>query len=407
MAAMDSEALGAADLAELAEVTEAEIGRMVDLGVLVPREGPAPFRATDIQKVRLAMACERAGLPMDTIAEVIRAGRLSFAFMEAAPYQRWALPSTRTFRQVSQDIGISLEDLREILEAMGFAWTSADEPIREDELEVVPLIRLAFSSRLLDQAWLSRVGRVYAEGMRLAAQVENEAYVARFEEPVLASGLGQRGAMELASEIAGEFLPLVDRALMAVYRRQQELIWTEHQVLNIEAALEEAGAIVRPERVPAMCFLDLAGYTRLTEERGDRAAAALADTLAVLVDRLARGQGGRPVKWLGDGVMLHFREPAGAVESALTMVRRVPQAGLPQAHVGVAAGPVVVQGGDYFGRTVNLASRVAARAQAGQVLVTGAVAEAPAPDGVVFSDLGALRLKGFSAPVRVLEARRA
>jgi adenylate cyclase len=405
MAAMDSEALGAADLAGLAEVTEAEIGRMVDLGVLVPREGPAPFRATDIQKVRLAMACERAGLPMDTIAEVIRAGRLSFAFMEAAPYQRWALPSTRTFRQVSQDTGIPLETLREVLEAMGFAWTSVDEPVREDELEVVPLIRLAFSSGLLDQAWLSRVGRAYAEGMRLAAHVENEAYAARFEEPVLASGLGQRQAMERASEIAGEFLPLVDRALMAVYRRQQELIWTEHQVLNIEAALEEAGAIVRPERVPAMCFLDLAGYTRLTEERGDQAAAALADTLAVLVDRLARGQGGTPVKWLGDGVMLHFREPAGAVESALTMVSRVPQAGLPQAHVGVAAGPVVVQGGDYFGRTVNLASRVAARAQAGQVLVTGAVAEAPAPDGVVFSDLGALRLKGFSAPVRVMEAR--
>src|SRR5512132_1296901 len=407
MAAMDAEALGAADLAGLAEVTEAEIGRMVDLGVLVPREGPAPFRATDTQKVRLATACERAGLPMDTIAEVIRAGRLSFAFMEAAPYQRWALPSTRSFRQVSQDTGIPLETLREVLEAMGFAWTAADDPVREDELEVVPLIRLAFSSGLLDQAWLSRVGRVYAEGMRLAAHVENEAYAARFEEPVLASGLGQRQAMERASEIAGEFLPLVDRALMAVYRRQQELIWTEHQVLNIEAALEEAGAIVRPERVPAMCFLDLAGFTRLTEERGDQAAAELADTLAVLVERLARGQGGTPVKWLGDGVMLHYRQPAGAVESALAMVRRVPEAGLPQAPVGVAAGPVVVQGGDYFGRTVNLAARVAARAQAGQVLVTAAVAQASAPDGVTYRDLGELRLKGFTAPVQVLEARPA
>jgi len=402
---MDSEALGAADLAGLAEVTEAEIGRMVDLGVLVPREGPAPFRATDTQKVRLAIACERAGLPMDAIAEVIRAGRLSFAFMEATPYHRFALPSTRTFRQVSRDTGIPLETLRGTLESMGFTWTSADEPIREDELEVLPLIRLAISSGLLDQAWVTRVGRAYAEGMRLAAKVENEAYGARFEEPVLASGLGQRQAMERASEIAGEFIPLADRALMAVYRRQQELIWTEHQVENIEAALEEAGAIPRPERVPAMCFLDLAGYTRLTEERGDQAAAELATTLAVLVERLARGQGGTPVKWLGDGVMLHFREPAGAVVSALDMVRRVPEAGLPQAHVGVAAGPVVVQGGDYFGRTVNLASRLAARAQAGQVLVTGAVAEAPAPDGVVFSDLGALRLKGFSAPVRVLEAR--
>ena len=357
---MDSEALGPADLAGLAEVTEAEIGRMVDLGVLVPSDGPAPFRTTDMQKVRLATACERAGLPMDAIAALIRSGRLSFAFLGAAPYHRFAVPSSVTYRQVSRDTGVPLETLRETLESMGFAWTSPDEAMREDELEVVPLIRLAAATEIVDQVWITRVGRAYAEGMRLAAQVENEAYRARFEEPVLASGLGQRQAMERASEIAGEFVPLVDRALMAVYRRQQELIWTEHQVENIEAALEEAGAIVRPERVPAMCFLDLAGYTRLTEERGDQAAAELAATLAVLVEHLARGQRGTPVKWLGDGVMLHYREPAGAVESALGMVRRVPEAGLPQAHVGVAAGPVVVQGGDYFGRTVNLGAWIAA-----------------------------------------------
>jgi adenylate cyclase len=407
MAAMEAEALGAAELAGLAEVTEAEIGRMVDLGVLLPREGPAPFRASDVAKVRLALACERAGLPMDAIAALIRAGRLSFAFMGAAPYHRFAMPSTRSLRQVSRDSGITLEALREILESMGFTWTSADDPVREDELEVLPLIQLAISSGLLDPAWIRRVGRAYAEGMRLAANVENEAYTARFEEPVLASGLGQRQAMEQASEIAGDFIPLADRALMAVYRRQQELIWTEHQVENIEAALEEAGAIPRPDRVPAMCFLDLTGYTLLTEERGDQAAAELAATLAVLVERLARDQGGTPVKWLGDGVMLHFREPAGAVASALTMVRRVPEAGLPPAHVGVAAGPVVVQGGDYFGRTVNLAARVAAHARGGQVLVTAAVAEAPAPDGVTYTDLGKLQLKGFTAPVRVLEARPA
>jgi adenylate cyclase len=407
MAAMEAEALGAAELAGLAEVTEAEIGRMVDLGVLLPREGPAPFRASDVAKVRLALACERAGLPMDASAALIRAGRLSFAFMGAAPYHRFAMPSTRSLRQVSRDSGITLEALREILESMGFTWTSADDPVREDELEVLPLIQLAISSGLLDPAWIRRVGRAYAEGMRLAANVENEAYTARFEEPVLASGLGQRQAMEQASEIAGDFIPLADRALMAVYRRQQELIWTEHQVENIEAALEEAGAIPRPDRVPAMCFLDLTGYTLLTEERGDQAAAELAATLAVLVERLARDQGGTPVKWLGDGVMLHFREPAGAVASALTMVRRVPEAGLPPAHVGVAAGPVVVQGGDYFGRTVNLAARVAAHARGGQVLVTAAVAEAPAPDGVTYTDLGKLQLKGFTAPVRVLEARPA
>jgi hypothetical protein len=93
MAAMEAQALGRGELAELAEVTEAEIGRMVDLGVLVPSDGPAPFRTTDMQKVRLATACERAGLPMDAIAALIRSGRLSFAFLGAAPYHRFAVPS--------------------------------------------------------------------------------------------------------------------------------------------------------------------------------------------------------------------------------------------------------------------------------------------------------------------------
>jgi adenylate cyclase len=410
MAAMEAEGdnpLTAAGLAGLAGVPEAEIGRMIDAGVLVPRDGPAPFLARDVHRLRLAVACERAGLPLDGIAAAIRAGRLSFAFLDAAPYQRWAVPSARTYRQVAADTGVPLELLRRSLEAMGFAWTSAEEPIREDELETVPLVQLAFASGLLDQAWMTRVGRAYAEGLRLAARVENEAYRARFEGPVLDAGLGQRRAMELASELAGQFLPLVDRTIMGIFRRQQELVWTEHQVLNIEAALEEAGAIARPERVPAMCFLDLAGYTRLTEEQGDQAAAELAGSLAVLVERSSRAHGGTPVKWLGDGVMLHFRDPPGAVEAALAMVGEVPQAGLPPAHVGVAAGPVVVQGGDYFGRTVNLASRVAGRAHAGQVLVTAGVAEAPAPDGVSYADLGDLQLKGFSAPVHVLEARRA
>jgi len=403
---MDPAPLDAADLAELAGVSEAEIGRMVDLGVLVAREGTAPFLTIDLGKVRLALACERAGLPMDGIAAAIRAGRLSFAFLEASPYHRWAVPSDRTYRQVSQETGVPLDVLRETLESMGFAWTSPDEPMREDELEVVPVLQMGISTGILDKRWMARVGRAYAEGLRLAAMVETEIFQARFEGPALDAGLGQRQVMELAAELAAPFIPLVDRALMGIYRRQQELVWTDHQVLNIEAALEQAGAVARPDRVPAMCFVDLAGYTRLTEEQGDQAAAELASTLAVLVERSSRAAGGTPVKWLGDGVMLHFRRPAGAVEASLAMVGELPSAGLPPAHVGVAAGPVVVQGGDYFGRTVNLASRIAARAQAGQVLVTEAVAAAVPGDGVAFSDLGELRLKGFSAPVRLLEARR-
>jgi adenylate cyclase len=88
------------------------------------------------------------------------------------------------------------------------------------------------------------------------------------------------------------------------------------------------------------------------------------------------------------------------------MVAQVPLAGLPPAHVGVAAGPVVVQGGDYYGRTVNLAARIAARAGAGQVLVGEQVVATAPPQGVNFVQLGQVQLKGISHPVRVLEARR-
>src|SRR6266545_6728596 len=344
---------------------------------------------------------------MDGIASAIRAGRLSFAFLEAAPYRRWAVRSGRTYRQVSQETGVPLDLLGGALESMGFARMGPDEPIREDELEIVPLLQLGLATGILDQVWSTRFGRGYAEGMRLVAGVEKDVWQARFIAPLLASGADQQTAMEQAAQLAIEFLPLVDPALLAIFRRQQELAWTEDLVERIEDELERAGVLGRPGRVPAMCFLDLVGYTQVTEERGDQAAAGLAEALALLVGRSAREHGGVPVKWLGDGVMVYFREPAGAVRAALELVEQLPAAGLPPAHVGVAAGPVVVQGGDYFGRTVNLAARIAAYASASRVLVNERVAESASPEGVAFVSGEEVRLEGFARPVRLLEARRA
>jgi len=399
--------LSASALADLAGVGPAEVERLVELGILVARDGPDPFGEGDVPKVRLAVACERAGLPMAGVVSAVRAGRLSFAFLEASPFRRWAVRSGRTYRQVSQHTGIPLDTLGAVLESMGFARAGPDEPMREDELEILPLLRHGLASGILDPAWLSRLGRAHVEGLRLIATAWGDAYQARFEGPVRAAGGDQRAAMEVAARLSIDFLPLGDPALLAIYHRQEELVWTEGLVERIEDELEATGLLGRPGRVPAMSFLDLAGYTRLTEERGDRAAAALAERLAVLVDRSSREHGGVPVKWLGDGVMVHSREPAGAVLSALELVEQLPEAGLPPAHVGVAAGPVVVQGGDYFGRTVNLAARIAAHAGAGQVLVSQSVADSAPPQGVRFVASREQRLKGFARPVRLLEARRA
>jgi class 3 adenylate cyclase len=115
------------------------------------------------------------------------------------------------------------------------------------------------------------------------------------------------------------------------------------------------------------------------------------------------------VKWLGDGVMVAFREPAGALRCSLRLVREIPEAGLPSAHVGLAAGRVVAYGGDYFGRTVNMAARLSGRATAGQVLVNDGLVEAlnDGGGGFRFAELGAMELKGFAEPIRVFEATAA
>ncbi len=164
--------------------------------------------------------------------------------------------------------------------------------------------------------------------------------------------------------------------------------------------------LTAPARPPAICFLDITGYTRLTNERGDDAAADLAQGLSTLVQRSAIDHGGRPVKWLGDGVMVYFRDVGPGVLAALEMVEGVAAAGLPPAHVGLHAGPVLFQEGDYFGQTVNLASRIAEYARPGEVLVTREVVDAAPDGGVSYRDIGPVELKGISGPVHLLAAHR-
>jgi hypothetical protein len=88
--------LSAQALADLAGMTEAEVVRLVELGILVARDGAEPFLEVDVPKVRLAVACEQAGLPMERITAAISAGRLSFAFPEGVTLQQWAVRSGRT-----------------------------------------------------------------------------------------------------------------------------------------------------------------------------------------------------------------------------------------------------------------------------------------------------------------------
>ena len=399
-------ALSRAGLAAQAGVDENEIDRLAEAGVLVPHEDDLPFRTIDVLKVRVARACEEGGLPMEAMAAAIKEGRLSFALFESWPFEATSARLTQTHQELAAQVGLTFDALHAIVAAFGFPPPEPDEVVVEAVRPIAELMGKTMELGAIDVAKAVRIGSVYAEVFHRVAAAETEVYHDGFEMPLLRAGLDERRSMEMAAEMGVGLMPLLDEVVMAAYRRQQELVWTEHQIEHIEQALESVGISLPPGPPPAMSFVDLSGYTRLTEERGDREAAALAARLSDIVQQSPRRHGGQAVKWVGDGVMIRFRDPAGAVLSALDIVRDAPVAGLPPAHVGVAAGPVIRQGGDYFGRTVNLASRISDRAAAGQVLVNAPVAETASIPDVQFESMGSIELEGMSRPVVLFQARR-
>jgi adenylate cyclase len=291
-----------------------------------------------------------------------------------------------------------------IREAIGSAPPSPDDLVRADEMDVMPILELQVSAGFRPKA-IEHLLRVYGDNTRRIAEAEGGWWKSEVVEPAMAAGLGPEGIAN--AEFAARSTPLAERALLGLYHAQQARAWTANLIESFEVLMAQAGIHSRLERPPAICFLDVTGYTRLTQERGDEAAADLAATLARLVQRGSVRFGGKPIKWLGDGVMFYFRDSGPGVRSALEMVAELAATGLPPAHVGLHTGPVLFQQGDYFGQTVNLTARIAEYARPGEVLVSQAVAEVSEQDGVTFSDIGPVELKGVSGPVNLLRAQLA
>ena len=391
------------DAAERAGVEPYYLVRLVDLAILAPEE-PDRFSPGDVRRVLMAKSLEDAGIPLDGVAAAIQRGALSLAFMDAASYERFAALAPETFRQVSDRTGIPLELLTVIREAIGMAEPSPDDRVREDEMAIVPFIELQVSEGFRPAA-IERLLRVQGDCTRRIAEQEAAWWYSEVIERAAAAGKGPEeiGNVDLADRSA----PLSEQAVLAMYHAQQARAWTANIVEGFEVLLAKAGIHSRLERLPAICFLDISGYTRLTQERGDDAAADLSTTVARLVERSCVKHGGKPIKWLGDGVMFYFGDPGPGVRAALEMVDGLAAAGLPPAHVGLHTGPVLFQEGDYFGQTVNLSARIADYARQGEVLVSQAVADASQVKGIAFGDIGPVELKGVSGTVHLLRAHLA
>ena len=392
------------DVARKAGVDPAYVDRLVELGILTPGTGDA-FSTGDVRRARWVRSWEDAGVPLEGMAAAVREGVLSFSYLDSSAFDRFAGVSDTTFQQLSEATGIPFDLLRVVREAVGFAEPRPEDHVRVDELSVVPSIELQLKMGFrpaIIEGWL----RVCADGLRRIAETETDWWRTEVELPLLEGGMTEPEMLDAQAQSGSEMTPMLERALIGIYRVQQEHAWSKSAVEDVEVALERAGLHTRVHRPPAVSFLDISGYTRLTEERGDEAAAELAATLAGLVRRSSQGHGGQAVKWLGDGVMFFFPDPGQSVLAALDMVAGVAAHALPPARVGIQAGPVVFQEGDYFGRTVNAAARIAEYARPGEVLVTQDVVDAADGKSITFTEIGAVELKGISGALRLHTAHR-
>jgi adenylate cyclase len=391
-----AEPLTEAELADVAATTPAEIRRLAALGILASENDR--FSLKDVVRIRLVEALASSGISVETLATALREGVVALDFVDDLFSVSAAVVPGQTMASFAASAGLPWDALVASQVRLGLPAPRADDPVRVDDAEALPGNAVFLQSGIEDAA-IVRFSRVMGENVRRLAEAQVRFYVDAVLQPQIDAGVPVWEVFARSAQLNSVLAPAYEGILMWLYRRHQEAATLQVIVERLEASLDEAGLIRRGgDRVPAMMFVDLTGFTRLTEERGDEAAATLATDLAELVQEVAERNRGRPVKFLGDGVMFHVAERADAVRCALHLIEGAPRVGLPAAHAGVAAGPVVFRDGDYYGRTVNLAARVSAAAGESEVLVTDAVVEAGGADDLDFSPLGPVTLKNVDRP---------
>ncbi len=388
------------DVAERSGVSLELVQAMADEGVF--QRDPGDLDGGSVRRAMLLSVCVDAGIPLETIGQAMRDGFVSLNVLDRQYYARWGEHLDVTWADLAAQQGIPFDVLRQMYAAVGFAPPEPEEHPRTDEPDLIAAGGVILRTGV-EPDILLRMLRVYGENFRRIARSETGLWHDLVDVPAQRAGATQRELLDQGAEFGDAIMSVVDGSTMAIYRRMQEHAWMSDLVEHLELALVEAGVYTKPERPATMAFMDLSGYTALTEERGDEMAADLATSLAQLVQRIATHHDGEAMKFLGDGVMFRFRDAAAGVRGALEVIGETAPLGLPPAHVGMHIGAVIERDGDVFGRTVNLASRLSGKAGPGEVLVSREVVDA-CEGSIGFTPLGKVGLKGVAEPVPLFRA---
>ncbi|HWX75190.1 MAG TPA: adenylate cyclase regulatory domain-containing protein [Solirubrobacteraceae bacterium] len=305
-----------------------------------------------------------------------------------------------TLREVARETGLEAALIERILVALGLSSLAA-EAMSEEDMEMLRYVAAMLAAGLPTPAFL-QLARVYGQALAQIADAEVRLVHLYVHEPLMREGTPSVEIAEEMEELVRELIPFVVPLLSYVHNRYVAHFVEQDVIGHMETELAESASEEGRLRV-AIAFADLAGYARLTVERGDEEALQAVERFVEAVEQTLPHDA-RVIKTLGDEVMVVASDPAALTDWAVGLQAQI-DSEQPPPRIGIHYGEALYRDGDYYGREVNQAARVVARAAGGEVLVTRPVVDmASGVDGVTFERIGEVGLKGFVEPTELFIA---
>ena len=385
-------------------MTLAEVARQLDVSAATLRrwvkDGLVPlpngrWTPAAVAHARIVARLRARGHSVDELREAARTGRLAYGYMEDLfP----AAEGAYSLEEAAAETGLEPALIERVFAAIGTP-THQLESISEDDLQLLRYIAAVLGAGFPLVAFL-QLFRVYGQALAQIADAEVRLFHLYVHEPLIRDGVP---GIEMAEEMEGlarDLLPLAAPIMEHLHQRHLQHFIEQDVIGHLET---DAGELDLGRLRLAIAFIDLAGYTRLTEEAGEEHAVDLVERFVESVEQTLP-EDARIVKTIGDAVMVVGGDAAAMAEWAVGFQELYVERPLPR--VGIHYGAVLYRDGDYYGRAVNLAARVGARAAGAEVLVTRDVVESGGPH-LEFERIGVVRLKGFAEATELYLAKKA
>ena len=388
------ERISLSEAARRAGVSKKTLTRWADEKIVPVRKGK--WTAQAAAQARVVARMRERGYSLSDLKQAGKEGRLAFGLSENVFADR---SETIPIADVAELTGFEEETIERTMIVLG---TPLGQERELTGVDVEALLKMAsvVESGLPIEALLQLV-RVYAQSVRRIADAEVRLFHLFVHEPMIRDGLGQVEMAEALGEVVQSTSPVAVPLFEYLHRRYVRYFMEQDVVGHMEDEFG-GGEDIGEVRI-TLCFIDLTGFTRFTEEEGDAEAYSVIEQFTDTVEATLPPEA-NVVKTIGDEVMVVSPDPSSLTEWSVGFLSLFDDR--PKPRVGIHYGAAVFRDGDYFGGQVNLAHRVVNRALGGEVLVTGPVAQTieDHPD-LELDGIGEVVLKGFPVPTPLFLVR--